>query len=121
VQGKTSLGWCVRDHDGRFVVAGTSWKYGNYSIIEGEAMTLLDAMKEVEHIGLRNVIFETDSKSVVDAIHRRVNGISEFSSLIVTIKNVLSLFSNFQVKFIKRQANFVAISLIYHLLVLILY
>jgi ribonuclease HI len=65
-------------------------------------------MKKVECIGLRNVIFETDSKSVVDAIHRRVNGISEFSSLIVMIKNVLSLFSNFQVKFIKRQANTVA-------------
>jgi ribonuclease HI len=61
-------------------VAGTSWKYGNYSIIEGKAMALLDAMKEVEHIGLRNIIFETDSKSVVDAIHRRINGISEFSN-----------------------------------------
>jgi ribonuclease HI len=101
VEGKTSLGWCVCDHDGRFVVAGTSLKYDNCSTIEGEAMALLDAMKKVERIGLRNVIFETNSKSVVDVIHRRVNGISEFSSLIVMIKNVLSLFSNFLVKFIK--------------------
>ncbi|MCI80749.1 hypothetical protein A2U01_0102020, partial [Trifolium medium] len=50
VEGKTSLGWCVRDHDGRFVAAGTSWKYGNWSIIEGDAMALFDAMKEVERI-----------------------------------------------------------------------
>jgi hypothetical protein len=55
-------------------------------------------MKEVERIALRNVIFETDFKSVVDVIHRWVNGIFEFSSLIVMIKNALYLFSNFQIK-----------------------
>jgi hypothetical protein len=33
-------------------------------------MTLLDVMKKVERIGLRNVIFETDFKSVADVIHR---------------------------------------------------
>jgi hypothetical protein len=70
MEGKTSLGWCVYDHDGRFVVAGISWKYGNCCIIEGEDVALLDAMKEVERIALRNVIFETDFKSVVDVIHR---------------------------------------------------
>ncbi|CAJ2666705.1 unnamed protein product [Trifolium pratense] len=41
VHGKTSMGWCIRDHDGRFVVAGTSWKYGNCSIIEGEVWLYL--------------------------------------------------------------------------------
>jgi hypothetical protein len=34
MEGKTSLGWCVYDHDGQFVVAEISWKYGNFSIIE---------------------------------------------------------------------------------------
>jgi hypothetical protein len=62
MEGKTSLGWCVYDHDGQFVVAEISWKYGNCCII--------DAMKEVERIALRNVIFETDFKSVVNVIHR---------------------------------------------------
>jgi hypothetical protein len=33
-------------------------------------VALLDVMKEVERIALRNVIFETDFKSVVDVIHR---------------------------------------------------
>jgi hypothetical protein len=70
MEGNTSLGWCVYDHDGRFVVVGISWKYGSCFIIEGEAMALLDAMKEVERIDLRNVIFEIDFKSVVGVIHR---------------------------------------------------
>ncbi|GAU12305.1 hypothetical protein TSUD_252550 [Trifolium subterraneum] len=29
---RTSFGWCVRDHLGAFVVAGTGWRMGNHSI-----------------------------------------------------------------------------------------
>ncbi|MCI05516.1 cytochrome P450 [Trifolium medium] len=39
---KTSAGWCLRDHSGLFVMAGTSWSQGKCSIIEGESMALLD-------------------------------------------------------------------------------
>ncbi|MCH90935.1 hypothetical protein A2U01_0011858, partial [Trifolium medium] len=35
----------------------------------GEALALLEAMKEVKHRGITHAIFETDSKNVVDAIH----------------------------------------------------
>ncbi|MCI31688.1 hypothetical protein A2U01_0052900, partial [Trifolium medium] len=45
--GRTSAGWCVRDHMGYLVMAGTSWVQGKCSIIEGEAMTLIEAMKEM--------------------------------------------------------------------------
>jgi hypothetical protein len=33
-----------------------------------------------------------EAKALIDAIHRRLGGISEFSSLIVMIKSVLSFF-----------------------------
>jgi hypothetical protein len=70
----------------------------------------------VENRGITHVIFETDLKSVVDAIHNLCHGSSEFSSIICNIKNVLlqNLNNvllqnpNFMVKFIKRQANMVA-------------
>jgi ribonuclease HI len=68
-------------------------------------------MKEMENRGFTQVIFETDSKSVVDAIHSLRGGCSKFSSLINNIRNVLMLNSNFVVKFVKRQANMVAHSL----------
>jgi hypothetical protein len=61
--GTTSAG-CIRDHLSQFVMAGTSWYQGRCSILAGEAMTLLEAMMEVERRGLSNVIFETDSKNV---------------------------------------------------------
>ncbi|MCI01688.1 BZIP-like protein, partial [Trifolium medium] len=42
---KTSAGWILRDHTGQFVTAGTSWNQGKCSIIEGEAIALLEAIK----------------------------------------------------------------------------
>jgi ribonuclease HI len=58
--------------------------------------------------GMSQVIFETDSKSVVDAIHHFHGGNSEFSFIISTINNILSCNPNFKVKFTKQQANMVA-------------
>jgi ribonuclease HI len=107
-ENKTSLGWCLRDQRGHVIVAGTSWNDGKYSILEGEAVALLHALREMEHRGFSQVIFETDSKNVVDAIQHFRGGNSEFSSIISHINNVLLVHPNFMVKFSKRQANMVA-------------
>ncbi|CAJ2629185.1 unnamed protein product [Trifolium pratense] len=56
-------------------MAGTIWNEGKCSIIEGEALALLEAMKAVKDIGITHAIFETDSKNVVDAIHN-LRGVS---------------------------------------------
>ncbi|MCI19473.1 hypothetical protein A2U01_0040629, partial [Trifolium medium] len=80
---------------GQFVMAGILWNHGQCSIIEGEARALLEAMKEMELRGITHVIFEIDSKSVVDAVHNIHGENSEFSSLTCNIKNVLSHNSNF--------------------------
>jgi hypothetical protein len=45
---KISVGLCLRDHLGSFMVAGTTWKEGNCSIVEGEAHALLEALSRVE-------------------------------------------------------------------------
>ncbi|CAJ2662609.1 unnamed protein product [Trifolium pratense] len=105
---KTSDGWCLRDHSGNFVQAGTNWREGQCSIVEGESLALLEAMKAMEHRRLTHVIFETDSKSVIDAIHNLHVGSSEFSATICNIKHIMLLNQNFVVKFVKRQANMVA-------------
>ncbi|PNX84959.1 cytochrome p450 [Trifolium pratense] len=105
---KTSAGWCVRDFMGHFVVAGTSWKHGNLSVIEEEAEALIAAIQEIANRGFTNVVFETDSKNVVDSINQNRVGVSEFSSLISKIKCLLSLHSSFKVNLIKRQGNMVA-------------
>jgi ribonuclease HI len=91
------MGWCLRDHFGRFAMAGTTWLEGNCSIVEDESIALLEALKNMENRGIFHVIFETDSKSVVNAIHHFRGGSSEFSYLIFEI--------------IKQQTNMVVHSL----------
>jgi hypothetical protein len=54
---------------------------------------------------------KTDSKNVVDAIHRIHSGVFTFSILICKIKNIMSFHSNFVIEFIKRQVNMVAYTL----------
>jgi hypothetical protein len=58
--------------------------------------------------GHSHVIFESDSKNVVDVIHNIHGGAFEFSSIICNINRILLANPNFVVKFIRRQANMVA-------------
>jgi hypothetical protein len=81
------------------------------AILEGESIALFEALKVLEQRGITDVICETDSKNVVDAIHHVRGGSSEFSYIMRHINNILSCNPNFKVKFIKRQANMVAHSL----------
>jgi hypothetical protein len=57
---------------GQFVMVGTSWIQGECSIIEGETIALFEAKKEMEQRDYIKVIFETDSKSVVDTTYMLV-------------------------------------------------
>jgi hypothetical protein len=54
-----------------------------YSIIEGKTIAIIEAMKGVKRRGFVNVIFEFNSKSIVDATHYLHIGVFEFSSLIL--------------------------------------
>ncbi|GAU49778.1 hypothetical protein TSUD_141680 [Trifolium subterraneum] len=78
------------------------------SSVEGEAWTLLLAMEEARHSGLDRVQFESDSKVLIEAIHMKRRGNSEFLSIVYDILSIMSSFLNFEVKFVRRQASSVA-------------
>jgi hypothetical protein len=105
---KVSTSWCVRDYLGRFVMAETTWVEGSCSVLEGEAVALCEALQALQLRGITHVMIESDSKSLVDALHHLRGGNSEFSSLVSYINTLLLSSPNFSVKFIKRQANMVA-------------
>jgi ribonuclease HI len=79
--------------------------------MEGEAMAVIEAMEEMMERGISFVTFESDSKLVVDAISSKQVGLSEFSTLIAHIQNLLRMNNYFEVKYVKRQANKVVHSL----------
>jgi ribonuclease HI len=109
--GATGWGWCLRDYRGHFKLAATNIVYSSHSVMEGEALALIDAMEEMIQKGHTFVTFESDSKIVVDAIYSSQHGLSDFHILISHIKSLLTLHNYFEVKYVKRQANMVAHSL----------
>ncbi|XP_058726215.1 uncharacterized protein LOC131597540 [Vicia villosa] len=107
-RGTTNRGWCFRDHLGNFVHAGVTWDFVTLPIIEAEALALKEAIQVAIELRVTNVIFESDSQITVNAIRTGLIGTSEFSSIISSICILLLNFPNFEVKFVKRQANSVA-------------
>ncbi|CAJ2679655.1 unnamed protein product [Trifolium pratense] len=100
-----ACGWCIRGSNAQFILASSNILYEKLNIIEGEALAIKEAMCEIIQRGFSQVIFECDSKVVVDAIHSRNVGVSESRSIISSIQSLLLLYPNFEVKFVKRQAN----------------
>jgi hypothetical protein len=110
-QNKTSTACCVRRDDGSFLCAQTCSFSLVPTALEGEALALLEATKLAVHKGWDHVVFESDSQTLVHSTVNNNSGLSEFSAIVSSIKHNLSLLSNFEVKFVRRQANTVAHSL----------
>ncbi|GAU43015.1 hypothetical protein TSUD_28340 [Trifolium subterraneum] len=106
--GRTSVGLCFRNNMGQVMAGMTQWQQTVMSSVEGEAWTLLLAMEETRYRGFDRVQFESDSKVLVEAIHMKRRGNSEFLSIVHDIISFMSSFLNFEVKFVRRQANSVA-------------
>ena len=107
----TSFACCVRDSRGQFIRAQTKWQRANMTVLEGEAVALLDAIHFADVNRWDRVVFESDSASLVHNLSSPVHGDSEFCAIVSSIIYQLSLHSNFEVKFVRRQANMVAHSL----------
>ncbi|XP_058783244.1 uncharacterized protein LOC131657910 [Vicia villosa] len=107
-KGTSNRGWCIRDNMGHFVKTGVAWDVGTLSVLEVEALALKEAIQGTVDLHLDHVVFASDSQQVVQAIHSNVTGSSEFNFIIQSIKLLLLDFPNFEVEFVKRQANMVA-------------
>ncbi|GAU33603.1 hypothetical protein TSUD_359830 [Trifolium subterraneum] len=70
-QGITTTACCVRNSSGDFQCAQTRRYNFNMSILEGESMALLDAVKLATQKGWNFIIFESDSQTLVNAINSR--------------------------------------------------
>ncbi|GAU43489.1 hypothetical protein TSUD_91990 [Trifolium subterraneum] len=104
--GKPALGWW--SIHGWYDI----WQQTVMSPVEGEAWALLLAMEEARHRGLDRVQFESDSKVLIEAIYTKRRGNSEFLSIVYDILSFMSSFLYFEVKFVRRQANSVAHTLV---------
>ncbi|GAU17355.1 hypothetical protein TSUD_232310 [Trifolium subterraneum] len=106
---KVGIGVCIRDDQGQFVLAKTEWYSPILDVDTGEALGLLSALKWVKDLHLNSVLFELDSKRVVDKFNNNMIDESVFGDIIKDCKHVFnSYFTNSHVEFIRRQVNGVA-------------
>jgi hypothetical protein len=97
---------CIRDDEGRFVLAKTEWLTPIHDVDLGEALGLLHAINWVNDLRLKNVDFELDSKNVVTKFHSSIEDMSELGGVIRYCQRLHdSFFTNSSVKFILRQAE----------------
>ncbi|PNX70857.1 cytochrome p450, partial [Trifolium pratense] len=68
---RVGIDMCIRDDEGRFVLAKTIWKSPICNVDLGEALGLLHAIRWVQELQLGNVDFAMDSKTAVDQFHNK--------------------------------------------------
>jgi hypothetical protein len=74
--GHTGQGWCICNSYGIFVVARMNMCMHKLAIVEGEAMSILEAIREAISRGWSNIVFESDFKVMVYAIQANRHGVS---------------------------------------------
>ncbi|GAU24203.1 hypothetical protein TSUD_23400 [Trifolium subterraneum] len=99
---RTTMGACFRNSSSEFTAGFTRWQH----------IVLLQAMNEAKLRGFERVQFESDSQVLVEAIRTKKRDNSEFLSIINDIILVMLSCPNFEVKFIRRQVNSVAHTLV---------
>ncbi|XP_073275463.1 uncharacterized protein [Primulina huaijiensis] len=81
---------------------------GSVGIKDAEAMAFKEALSWIESMNVQEVIFESDSKIVVEAISSETEDNSEFGAIISECREVIRQKPSFSVCFTRRQANKVA-------------
>lgn len=104
----TGIGIILQDDVGGFISTRVLCIPGCLRVDEGEAMGLHEVLSWIKALGLQQVLFETDSKLVVDALSSRVEDLSEFGSIVSSCKKILESNLSFTVKHVRRDVNFVA-------------
>jgi len=82
------------------------------TVLEGETIALLDVIHFADVNRWDRVVFESNLATLVQALSSPSHGDSEFYATVSSIIYQLSLHSNSEVKFVRRQANMVAHTLV---------
>ncbi|XP_024636515.1 uncharacterized protein [Medicago truncatula] len=101
-------GMCFRDSMGVLLLGKSDFYYSSATVLEAESLGLLDAIKVAISHGMRDIMFETDSKILSDAIAAATIPINEFGDLVTHCRRLLLSRPDFVVSYVRRQANRVA-------------
>ncbi|XVE88930.1 hypothetical protein DITRI_Ditri19aG0109600 [Diplodiscus trichospermus] len=102
---EVGMGMILRDEADALVAYQMRKLPGLPRVHECEALTLQEALSWVRDLGYSQVIFETDSKMVIDGLHANSPNHSEFGTILSSCNSDLSAEPYFKVKYVRRTAN----------------
>ncbi|XP_040987788.1 uncharacterized protein LOC121235507 [Juglans microcarpa x Juglans regia] len=105
---KLGLGVIIRDCRGEVYAAACLTREASYGIFRAECIAMWEAMVLCEELGLGEVIFEGDAKSVIDAVSSGEKDDSSYGHLVENLQQKLNFYSRWEVAFIHREGNEVA-------------
>jgi hypothetical protein len=86
---------CIRDDQGRFILAKTEWYSPVIDVGIDEALGLMSTLQWVRVLQLTNIDFELDAKVVVDKFHSSKIDLSELGDILKECRNIfVSNFTN---------------------------
>ncbi|XVF40504.1 hypothetical protein PTKIN_Ptkin01aG0118600 [Pterospermum kingtungense] len=101
-KGAIGIGMVLRDEYGLFRAGRTVLKSGLMAVKEGEAFGLFEALLWVCNLRCQQVIFELDSKEVVDVVGRATLDFTKFGAIIRSCKQILGM-KEFSVQHVGRK------------------
>ncbi|CAN0919033.1 LINE-1 reverse transcriptase homolog [Linum grandiflorum] len=104
----TGFGMCLRNHNGDLLHYRASSKLGLFEIRIGEAYALLEALRWVADMGLRNVEYEGDSQVLALALKSQEEDDSEFGRIVDSCRKLLLCMGDVSYSFVRRVRNTVA-------------
>ncbi|WCJ19123.1 hypothetical protein M5689_001426 [Euphorbia peplus] len=108
--GFLGIGGIIRDDAGIFCGAFSRKVRGNFSVREGEALGIREALSWVKNKSLEHVILESDAAFVVEHL-RHHSFRSGYGVILDDCKYLISSFNDVSVNYVGRSANQVAHSL----------
>jgi ribonuclease HI len=98
----------LRDDRGHFVKAFAKRYEGQPTIVEAEALGVLESIKWLHSSHIEASYIETDCLHVVQSLNNRSKNNTEFGNIIASCCRLLDLNQNCKVSYVRRQANRVA-------------
>lgn len=103
-----SSGVVIRDNEGLVAAAAARWLEDVSDSLSAEAMAAKEGLELAQEIGLNRVILEVDSQELVNMLKNLTSFRSSIGGLCFDISELGRSFSEFDVKWVRREANMVA-------------
>jgi ribonuclease HI len=108
---QVGISMVIRDQYESVKAAQCCFCRGKFNPTTVKALAAVQAITYCNEIGMDKICLEGDAKNVVDALNAMEKNCGKFGHLIADAKVLLQKFSHWEVKFVKRDANGAAHSL----------